>query len=141
MGKENFRSYEEVCKRLAALENQVADLKKENQMLRSRSNLGHERTVLVDICNTEKAKKLFAVAPKNGELVHDENAVKGNFSVFYQNIFRALQPSVREYKGNYSLKMQNISGLTEDEYKIYLETLDACIETIYYAKQKLEKEN
>lgn len=145
MGKNTFTSYEDVCRRLAELERKNAeleskyeDLKEENKALRL-GNLCHERLVMRDITNSDKAKKLFSVAANKGEIVHDTKTLRANFSVFYQNIFRALQPACREHRGNYSLKMRNIGDLTDEEYKIYLDTLDACIETIFYAKQKLQK--
>ena len=138
MSRNNFSSYEEVCRRLAELEQRCDDLERENKSLRL-GNLGHERLVLRDITNADKAKKLFAVSAKGGKVIADDKAVKANFSVFYQNVFRALQPAVREHRGNYSLKMRNVGDLSEEEYKIYLDTLDACIETVYYAKQKLQK--
>lgn len=145
MGKNTFTSYEDVCRRLAELErknaeleNKYEDLKEENRQLKL-GNFGHERLIMRDITHTDKAKKLFAVAARNGEVVNDAKTIRANFSVFYQNVFRALQPACREHKGNYSLKMRNVGDLTEEEYKIYLDTLDACIETIYYAKQKLQK--
>ena len=139
MGKNNFNSYEDVCRRLTELEKLCTELKEENRMLKSCRNLGHERTIKRDIQHRDMLKRLFAIAPTDdGAIIANEEAERANFSVFYQNIYRALEPTVREHKGKYSLKMRNISDLSEEEYKIYLDTLDSCIEIIYYAKRKLQ---
>lgn len=139
MSRNNFTSYEDVCRRLTELEKLCTELKEENRMLKSCRNLGHERIIKRDIQHNDMLKRLFAIAATaNGEVEANEEAERTNFCVFYQNIFRALEPTVREHRGKYSLKMRNIGDLTEDEYKIYIDTLDSCIEIIYYAKRKLQ---
>lgn len=146
MGKYNFTSQriDEILQRLEALEKANNELRKENAELRKYKQLTPGRILTCDIKNIDTAKALFSYSTKDGELIKDEKAFKANFGVFYQNIFRALNPAVREYSGKNKsecLRYTPINTLTEEEYKIYLETLEAVIDTIYYAKTKMKGMN
>jgi len=143
MGKYNFRTQEiaEIMSRLEALEKANNELRKENAELRKYKQLTPGRILTCDIKNIDAARELLSYAAKNGELVKDEKAFQGNFGVFYQNIFRVLKPCVRIYKGegkSQNIRYTPINELTDEEYKIYLETLEAVIDTIYYAKTKMK---
>lgn len=144
MGKYNFTTQriDEILQRLEALENANNELRKENAELRKHKQLTPGRILTCDIKNIDTAKELLSYSAKDGELIKDEKAFKANFGVFYQNIFRALNPTVREYSsGLSSIIYTPINMLTDEEYKIYLETLEAVIDTIYYAKTKMKGMN
>lgn len=142
MGKYNFSAmkFEELEKRLEALEKSNAELRKENAVLRKREYFAKQRIISDDISNYDKAKELFGIKAENGKIVPSEDRTKSNFGVFYQNVFRALNPAVRDYKGIQSLVYTPITSLTDEEYNIHTETLEAVIDIIYYAKAKLKGE-
>lgn len=142
MGKYNFSAmkFEEILKRLEALEQSNEELRKENAELRKREYITKPRVVSESIANYDKARELFGIKAENGKLVPCEERTRTNFGVFYQNIFRALCPAVREYDGKQSIVYTPITSLTDEEYKIHAETLEAVIDIIYYAKAKLKGE-
>jgi hypothetical protein len=146
MGKYNFRTQEiaEIMSRLEALEKANNELRKENAELRKYKQLTPGRTLTCDIKNIDKAKDLLSYSAQEGELIRDERAFKSNFQVFYQNVFRALNPCVRKYNNerkSEGIRCTPINELTDEEYKIYLDTLEAVIDTIYYAKTKMKGMN
>lgn len=143
MGKYNFRTQEiaEIMSRLEALEKANNELRKENAELRKYKQLTPGRILTCDIKNIDKAKELLSYSAQEGELIRDERAFKANFQVFYQNVFRVLNPCVRKYsdkRHNQGIRCTPINELTDEEYKIYLDTLEAVIDTIYYAKTKMK---
>lgn len=142
MGKYNFSAmkFEELEKRLEALERSNEELKRENAVLRAAHNFNQQRIISNDIKNYDKALELFGIAPKGGKIIPTPDAFKQNFQVFYQNIFRALNPTIRSNNGRENLIYTPVSALTEEEYQVYTETLEAVIDIVYYAKGKLIKE-
>lgn len=140
MGKYNFSAmkFEEIERRLEALEQSNERLKSENAALRAANNFNQARIISSDIKNYDMAQELFGIAPQNGEITCCPQAVKKNFQTFYQNIFRAVRPTIRSYNGGETLVYTPISTLSESEYQIYVETLEAVIDIVYYAKNKMQ---
>lgn len=144
MGKYNFSSQRlaELESRLLALEQANNELRKENAQLRKEKTPAKSRCLLKDINNAEKAKELFGLDCKDGKLIkaETERRTEVNLGVFYQNLFRALNPTVyvSPKDGRNRIVYTKIQDLTDLEYKIHVETLEACIDTIYYAKRKLK---
>lgn len=140
MGKYNFESkkLEEILKRLEALEEANNKLRKENAALKA--GTPNKREVAKAIENRDKAHELFAISEHNGEIIPDDKGFRGNFGTFYQNIFRALNPKVRKSGNRSGLIYTPVEELSESDYKIYIETLEECIDIIYYAKSKLGKD-
>ena len=145
MGKYNGNTLklDDILSRLEALEKANNELRKENAEFRKENDeLRHKsmkhRVLIDDIDNTVKARELFSYVASNGRIVKDVDGFKNNFGVFYQNIFRALNPSVRYYKKGETLIYTPVSELSDEAYKIHLETLEDIIDTIYDNKKKLE---
>lgn len=143
MGKYNFSAmkFEELEKRLEALEKSNAELREENAKLRKCEYFAKPRVISESISNYDKAKELFGIKAEGGKIVPCEDRTRINFGVFYQNIFRALYPAVRDYNGKQSIVYTPITSLTDEEYKVHTEALEAVIDIIYYAKGKLEGES
>lgn len=137
--------FEELVKRLDALEAANEELRKENRKLRE--SLPDKRLLLKDMVNGNKAIDLFSVDITNdGQLYKttDMDTAKKNFVTFYQNVFRALNPEVRPSKtgkNGYALTYKGFTDISDEDYKVYIDTIDACVDIIYYAKQKIEKNN
>lgn len=140
MGKYNFenKKIEEILKRLDVLEKANNELRKENAALKA--GTPNKREVAKAIENRDKAHELFAISEHNGEIIPDDKGFRGNFGTFYQNIFRALNPKVRKSGNRSGLMYTPVEELSESDYKIYIETLEECIDIIYYAKSKLGKD-
>lgn len=147
MGKYNFTSLKiaELEKRLSMLEQANDELRKENAELRNNSATTNKRELARDLTNYDKCIELWGYEIIDGKLTKtdDRRTIANNFATLHQNVARALMPVV--YKAEASSK-ERIRGksfvsLSEEEYAIFLETLEACIETIYYAKQKAKGEN
>ncbi len=134
MGKYNFtaQKWAEIEQRLEALEQANNELRKENAMLRSQAkDKSLDRLLSRDIGNYDKAVALFAVP--------DDKTTGNNFATFYRNIFRALNPKVSTFKdGETRVTYIGTHDVTDAEYRIYCETLEAVIDTIYYAKKKMK---
>ena len=134
MGKYNFsaQKWAEIEQRLEALEQANNELRKENAMLRSQAKEKPlDRLLSRDIGNYDKAVALFAVP--------DDKNTGNNFATFYRNIFRALNPKVSTFKdGETRVTYIGTNAVTDAEYRIYCETLEAVIDTIYYAKTKMK---
>ena len=139
MGKYNFSAakFDEILARLDTLEQRNVELAAENARLKAIRNIMPVRIVIDDIGNSESAKQLFSVASHDNEIIKDQKSFKANFQIFYQNIFRALNPYPRIYKNRETITYTPINTLSEEEYQIHIQTLEAIIDTIFYAKQKL----
>lgn len=145
MGKYNFtaQKWAEFEQRLKALEQANDALRAENATLRQNIPQVAEplRLLSADISNYDKATELFGIDVENDELVADTAATRKNFATFYQNIFRALNPRVYAKEGHSSrIVYVGINDVTPEQYQVYVECLEACIDTIYYAKKKLKKD-
>lgn len=136
MGKYNFtaQKWAEFEQRLKALESANNDLRKENAALKAQIKpKAPDRNLSRDINNYDKAGLLFGVP--------DTESIGNNFATFYRNIFRALNPKINNQKnGGYRISYIGTQEVTDEEYRIYVETLEAVIDTIYYAKKKMEGE-
>ena len=141
MGKYNFNT-----QKIADLEKRIAEMEARNHELEkmiSESGLGllqnkkKRRIITKDIEKTFDAKKLFCVKLKNDN--RDTEAIyKSNFQVFYQNIFRALDPVERK-DNRPGLTYKPVNELTDKEYEVYISCLDACLEIVSYSQDKLKK--
>lgn len=136
----SIEQYNKIMARLDDLERTNQELRAENAELRRCGSVIASRFPLKDINNADKARELFEIAPSNGKIVKSSESFKRNFQVFYQNIFRALNPKARVNSGNESIVYTPINTLTSEEYQISIEALEAVIDVVYYAKQKLNKE-
>jgi len=141
MGKWDFSidQYNRIMARLDELERTNNELRAENAELRRCGSIITSRLPLKDINNSEKARELFEVAPVKGEIVKSSDMFKSNFQTFYQNVFRALNPAVRQKGENETIVYTPINTLTGEEYQISIEALEAVIDVIFYAKQKMKK--
>lgn len=143
MGKNNFTSYADVMNRLEMLEKKCEELRKENASLRIAQNLRQPRNLFRDIANQDKAKELFGIAAIAGKVQRDDTNLKQNFETFYKNVFKILNPNYyyNEKKKSETITYTATSSLTDEEYQIYVETLEAVIDVIYYAQKKMKGEN
>ena len=141
MGKWDFSidQYNRIMARLDELERTNNELRAENAELRRCGSIITSRLPLKDINNSEKARELFEVAPVKGKIVKSSDMFKSNFQTFYQNVFRALNPAVRAKGENETIVYTPINTLTAEEYQISIEALEAVIDVIFYAKQKMKK--
>jgi len=141
MGKYNFST-----QKIAELEKRIAEMEARNHELEkmiSESGLGllhnkkKRRIITKDIEKLEYAKKLFCVKIENDNRDSSE-IFKSNFQVFYQNIFRALDPDTRK-DNRPGLTYKPVNELTDKEYEVYINCLDACLEIVSYSQDKLRK--
>jgi hypothetical protein len=130
---------QEILDRLEKLEKENEKLRKENNVLSNKASNSKTRMLTKDISNYEDAKKLFGITVRNGKIMRDDNDLHNNFSVFYQNIFRALNPKVRVYNGKETLTYTPISTLTDAEYKIYCTVLEDTIAIINSYQKELKE--
>ena len=141
MGKYNFSAmkFEELERRLEALEKANNELRKENARLKK--NGFSARSLFKDISNSDKATQLFSIDIDKGNVIKSEKALDSRFKVFYQNIFRILSPCcyTDPKTGAERLQYTFFEQLSDEEYKIHVETLEAIIDLIYYAQIKLNK--
>ena len=137
--RNNKATMAEILSRLDKLEKDNAELRRENAELR-KNNLKHNRILIDDICNPSKARDLFNLVPdNNGNIIQSADNFKSNFGVFYQNIFRALNPSVRRYNGRRTLTYTPINELTDNEYDIHIKVLEDVLEVVHHYKKKLKE--
>lgn len=99
------------------------------------------RVLSKDISNYDKAEELFSLKAVNDTIISDANSMHNNFGVFYQNIFRALNPTTRCYNGKQSLIYTPINQLSDEEYNIYCTVLEDVIEVIYNYKKQIKAIN
>ena len=141
MGKYNFSAmkFDEIMKRLEALEEANNNLRKENARLRNQ--VPSKRSLLKDINNSDKAIELLSVDVKDGQVIHSEARMDARFKTLYQNIFKLILPVcyIDPRTRDNRLQYKFFDELTDDEYRVYVETFEAVIDTLYYAKQKLMK--
>lgn len=144
MGKYNFSAakFAEIEKRLADLEMQNAKLLEENRILNSKTEKQPERNLYREIKDSSKISSLFGFSADDGILKPTENNAKiySNFQTFYTNVLRALKPFVRKKatgKAGYRIIGTPMNEFSDEEWKIAVETVEAVVDTIYYAKQKM----
>lgn len=137
MGTYNF---DEIMKRIKALEEVNSNLLKENARLRNQ--VPGKRNLLKDINNTDKAVELLSVDVKEGHVIYSKKKMDARFKTLYQNIFRLILPVcyIDPRTNDNRLQYKFFNELTDNEYRVYVETFEAVIDTLYYAKQKLIKE-
>jgi hypothetical protein len=146
MGKYNFsaQKFAELERRLEALEAANNELHKENAQLRAKfpADPVPQRCLRNSISNYDKVRELCGYAAKNGELVKtdDETIIGHNFTVFYQNVARIVaQVCYFEEKMKKSrIRGQNIADFSNNDYTVFAETVEAVVDTLYYAKKKME---
>lgn len=141
MGKYNFSAmkFEELERRLEALEKANNELRKENARLKKDGY--RKRSLFKDISNADKATQLFSVDVEKGQVIKSTEAFDKRFKVFYQNVFRILNPCcyTDTRTGAERLQYTFFETLSDEEYKIHVETLEAIIDLIYYAQLKLRE--
>lgn len=145
MGKYNFSAakFAEIEKRLADLEMQNAKLLAENRSLNSMiAKKNPERNLYREVKDSSKISSLFGFSADGGILkpTGDQAKTHNNFQTFYTNILRALKPFVREKitgQAGYRIVGTPINELSDKEWEIVVETMDAIIDTIFYAKVKM----
>lgn len=150
MGKYNFSAmkFDEIEKRISGLEARSAKLEAENQRLRQENDelKGKQRSQVRDMTHEiedySKLSALFGLDIVNGVLTPTDNGTKiyMNFQTFYANVLRALKPYARKStsKGeSYRIVYTPIKDFSDDEWKIAVETVNAVVDTIYYAKLKM----
>lgn len=145
MGKYNFTS-----EKFANIERRLTELEQENARLKELLETSIEelnkietrpvRNISKDINNFDKAKELFSIWVKNNKIVKDETYLKNNFQTFYQNIFRAIYPYPCEDNKRQKIRYTPVNELSDEKYDIYIETLEAVIDVVYYANKKIKEE-
>lgn len=147
MGKYNFSAtrFAEIEKKLAELEAKCSKLEAENAELKKRETAPTERSLLLEISNYDKVKELFGLDASSGELEVTESRTKigANFQTFYINVIRALKPCVRKSESKtskYRIVGTPQAEIGDTEWKIVVETVEAVVDTIYYAKKKMTEE-
>lgn len=145
MGKYNFSAtrFAEIEKKLAELEMKCSNLEAENAKLKKGRIAPTKRSLLNEVSNYGKVKELFGYDPSSGELKTTENREKigANFQTFYTNVLRALKPCIRKSESKscpYRIIGTPQAELNEKEWNVVVETIETVVDTIYYAKQKME---
>lgn len=147
MGKYNFSSakFAEIEKKLAELEAKCSKLEAENAELKKGKDTPAIRSMLLEISNYDKVKELFGYDACSGELKATESRTKigANFQTFCTNVLRAIKPYVR--KSNSKTSPYRIVGTPQEnfsskEWEIAVETVEAVVDTVYYAKKKMTEE-
>lgn len=149
MGKYNFSAikFDEIEKRISGLEARSAKLEAENRRLREENETLKEKSCQVreltrEIEDYSKLEALFGLDASDGILKPTDSRTKinANFQTFYVNILRALKPHVRRNtsKGeHYRIVGTPLTALSDEEWKTAAETINAVVDTIYYAKLKM----
>lgn len=111
----------------------IRDLKKKTRQVR---DLAHE------IDDYSKIQAFFGFDIVDGVLITTDNGTKinANFQTFYTNILRALKPIARKTdpkKDSYRITGTLQKDLSDAEWKITVEAVNAIIDTIVYAKKKM----
>lgn len=141
MGKYNFTS-----EKFANIERRLTELEQENAKLKElleetkKTETRPMRNVANDINNFDKAKELFSIWVKDNKIVKDETYLKNNFQTFYQNLFRAIYPYPCDDNKRQKIRYTPVNDLSEEEYGVYIETLEAVIDVVYYANKKIKEE-
>ena len=140
MGKYNFTS-----EKFASIERRLTELEQENAKLKEmleetkKTDIKPVRNVANDINNFDKAKELFSIWVKDNKIVKDETYLKNNFQTFYQNLFRAIFPHPCDDNKRQKIRYTPVNELSDEEYNIYIETLEAVIDVVYYANKKIKE--
>lgn len=149
MGKYNFSAmkFEEIEKRISELEARSAKFEAENRKLKEENAELKEKTALQrnlvdEIEDYSKVKALFGLDATDGVLkpINSRTKTYSNFQTFYVNILRALKPYVHKNtskKGEYRIVSTPLKDFSNEEWKIVVETVNAVVDTIYYAKLKM----
>ena len=97
------------------------------------------KSILTSLSNRDKCIALFGVRANNELLCKDISNTDNNLNTFYCNIFRALNPVAKiKAKSNTDyISYIPLNELDNNDYSVYIETLESVIDTIYYAKAKL----
>lgn len=150
MGKYNFDMNRviEVENRLKELEARSARLEHENGELKKQlaAKPTYERNLVLQVKNYDKIKELFGFfAAKDGKLKATDNRTQigNNFTTFYTNVLRVLKPYVRKNDSNsstYRIVSTPQKEFDDKEWGIAVETVEAVVDTIYYAKKKMTEE-
>lgn len=134
--------------RQKSLEEQIEALQKENALLKAKLPPEKEKKRLISesINNYDKIKELCAVtSDENGQLVHTDSRklTEQNITVFTQNLMRVFKPMIyaEPHMKKFRIRGTSFESLSEEEYKIACETIEAIIDTLYYAKQKAKELN
>jgi hypothetical protein len=134
--------------RQKSLEEQIEALQKENALLKAKLPPEKEKKRLVSesINNYDKIKELCAVtSDENGQLVHTDSRklTEQNITVFTQNLMRVFKPMIyaEPHMKKFRIRGTSFEALSEEEYKLACETIEAVIDTLYYAKKKAEELN
>lgn len=132
--------------RQKSLEEQIEALQKENALLKAKLPPEKEKKRLLseNINNYDKIKELCAVtSDENGQLIHTDNnkLTEQNVTVFTQNLMRVFKPMIyaEPHMKKFRIRGTQFEALSEEEYKIACETIEAVIDTLYYAKQKAKE--
>ena len=149
MEKYNFSAmkFDEIEKRITGLEARSARLEAENIRLREenetlKGKTCQTRDLTHEIEDYSKLQALFGLDIVDGVLKPTDSRTKinANFQTFYVNGLRALKPYVRKNtsKGErYRIVGTPLKNLSDREWKIAVETVNAIVDTIYYASMKM----
>ena len=132
--------------RQKSLEEQIEALQKENALLKAKLPPEKEKKRLLseNINNYDKIKELCAfTGDENGQLTHTDNnrLTEQNVTVFTQNLMRVFKPMIysEPHMKKFRIRGTPFEALSEEEYKIACETIEAVIDTLYYAKKKAKE--
>lgn len=149
MGKYNFSAmkFDEIERRISELEIRAAKSETENRKLKEENQRLKEKTRQVrdlahEIEDYSKLQALFGFDIADGVLITTDSRTKinANFQTFYTNILRALKPIARKNdpkKDSYRITGTPQKDLSDAEWKITVEAVNAIIDTICYAKKKM----
>lgn len=128
-------SIEQLMARIAELEETNARLKR--KVARRKET---RRSLLYDINNNAKAVELLSIDHNNGRLYKTKKSLYTNFQTFFTNILRVLNPAIsRNYKtGNEFIRHYPITEVSANDYEVYKETIEACIDIIYENQKRLQ---
>ena len=131
--------FKELEERLAALEQANEQLRAENIELRAKVENRHRRSFYNDLSNVATVRSIFGIDAKNGQVIQSGEKTETNFSTFYQCIFRFIMPMVYTdpTTGKERVVYTRIKSVSDEQYKILVETLESIIDIMQFAKTKL----
>lgn len=98
-----------------------------------------ERYISKDI-DKEKLSELFGIDVQGNKIVRSDNqSIISNYcQTLFQGIIRFISPKVRESARSKKITCKSLCEMSEDEYLIATETFKVIVETLFYAKKKIE---
>lgn len=144
MGKYNFSAmkFDELERRLAALETANNELRKENAELRQGTNRKcRSRPKLIqEIYNKTKVLDLFGISFIRNTIKRNETVAVHQFLTLYRTVFKYMDPVIyTSPSGTSTISYKPLETLNDEEYRVYVSTIEKIVDIMFEGKQQLEK--